>query len=324
MISTNVIITYGPLLLGLLYILILLIKKVSKKKLMLNIIIVILVILIIFLIRGPFLMIKSNTIISDENNTEITTTISTTTTTQTTTTIKPTTVQSSTKTTTKKITTTQKVDIQKEVDPSELIGTSSKGYKIEYQNGAYYVDGYLIANKTYALNENWVPTNTHIKITESMKGFCRECIDNEAYKAWQEMKSDASALGLKLWIQSGYRGYYYQRDLYNQYVNRKGKAAADKSSARPGHSEHQTGLAFDLNTITTSFKDTAEGKWVANNCYLYGYIIRYPEGKSDETGYIFEPWHIRYVGKELAKELYNNGTWRTMEEYFGINSKYAN
>ena len=136
------------------------------------------------------------------------------------------------------------------------------------------------------------------------------------------MKSDAASLGLNLWAQSGYRSYDYQKELYENYVSKKGKAAADKSSARPGHSEHQSGLAFDLNTITTSFKDTAEGKWVANNAYLYGYIIRYPENKTDETGYIFEPWHIRYVGKELAKALYNGGDWITMESYFGITSKY--
>jgi D-alanyl-D-alanine carboxypeptidase len=138
------------------------------------------------------------------------------------------------------------------------------------------------------------------------------------------MKSDATALGLNIWAQSGYRSYSYQKDLYDSYVNRKGKEKADTSSARPGASEHQTGLALDLNTITTSFKDTKEGKWVNDNCYLYGYIIRYPENKTDETGYIFEPWHIRYVGKDLAKKLYNNGSWITLESYFGIESKYEN
>ena len=136
------------------------------------------------------------------------------------------------------------------------------------------------------------------------------------------MKSDASSIGLNLWAQSGYRSYDYQNDLYNGYIKRNGKKAADTFSARPGASEHQTGLAFDLNTITNSFKDTAEGKWVNKNCYLYGYILRYPEGKTNETGYIYEPWHIRFVGKELAKKLYNNGNWITMEDYFGIDSKY--
>ena len=138
------------------------------------------------------------------------------------------------------------------------------------------------------------------------------------------MKSDAAALNLNLWAQSGYRSYDYQNDLYNSYVKRRGKTAADTFSARPGHSEHQSGLAFDLNTIDSSFKNTDEGKWVAKNAYLYGYILRYPEGKTNETGYIYEPWHIRYVGKELAKALYNNGNWITMESYFGVTSEYDN
>lgn len=197
---------------------------------------------------------------------------------------------------------------------------TSKGYEIEYRDGAYYIANILIANKTYMLSKDWVPTNPIKEIPTS--GFDRNPLDKDAYQAWLEMKSDAAALNLNLWAQSGYRSYNYQKDLYEGYVNKKGKEAADKSSARPGASEHQTGLAFDLNTITTSFKDTEEGKWVNNNCYLYGYIIRYPEGKTNETGYIFEPWHIRYVGKELAKKLYNNGNWITLEEYLGIDSKY--
>ncbi len=310
----NSIITYGSILLGILYIITILMRKKPNQKIMPNIIIIVIIILLINLVKGPIVNKFDKKV--QENSTTTTTTITTTTMTTTTT-------SATTTTTTKKVTTTEKKEELTNIDPYTLVGTSTKGYSIEYREGAFYVDGYLIANKTYFLSNNWVPTNTHTKITESMKGFCRECIDNEAYEAWKQMKSDAQALGLNLWIQSGYRGYYYQKNLYNGYVNKKGKAAADKSSARPGHSEHQTGLAFDLNTITTSFKDTAEGIWVANNCYLYGYIIRYPEGKTNETGYIFEPWHIRYVGKELAKELYNDGSWRTMEEYFGIDSKYA-
>ena len=194
--------------------------------------------------------------------------------------------------------------------------------EITYKDGAYYVDGYLIVNKTYDLQSTWKPKNVWKSVPSS--GFAKEPLDKDAYNAWKDMLSDSKAVGLNLWAQSGYRSYDYQKDLYNSYVKRKGKAAADKSSARPGNSEHQTGLAFDLNTITTAFKDTAEGKWVKNNCYLYGYILRYPENSTDKTGYIFEPWHIRYVGKDLAKKLYNNGNWITMEEYFGLKSEYPN
>ena len=103
---------------------------------------------------------------------------------------------------------------------------------------------------------------------------------------------------------------------------RDGKQEADTYSARPGHSEHQTGLAFDLNTIDDSFANTAEGKWINDNCYRYGLILRYPKGKEEITGYQYESWHLRYVGKELAQKLYNNGNWMTLEEHFNITSKY--
>ncbi len=262
-----------------------------------------------------------------ENNKEVNQ-VTTTNKATTSTTTKTTSTTAKITTTTKKTTTTTK---KVEDKPGELIGTSSKGYKIEYKDGAYYVDGYLIANKTYHLASDWVPTNTHKTITASMDGFCRECIEKTAYNAWNEMKADASSIGYNMWIQSGYRGYYYQKDLYNGYVKRKGKEAADKSSARPGASEHQTGLAFDICVsdssgtypcISSGFNNTAPALWLKDNCYKYGYILRYPEGKTNETGYIHESWHFRYVGKELAQKLYNGGNWITMEDYFGIDSKY--
>ena len=136
------------------------------------------------------------------------------------------------------------------------------------------------------------------------------------------MRSDAAALGLNLWVQSGYRSYERQEYLYNNYVARDGKTAADTYSARPGHSEHQSGYAFDLNTITDAFANTKEGKWVDDNAYKYGFVIRYPKGKEGATGYKYESWHLRYVGKDLAEKLYNNGDWISMEEYFGIDSQY--
>lgn len=296
--------------------------KIKPKKLLLNIIVVILLINIIMVILNKNKLNKE----INEKQTETTTIMATTTIT---TTKAPTTTKTTTNTTSKVTTKTTEIVNNNHMNSNELIGTSSKGYSIEYKNGAYYVGGYLIANKTYFLTSDWVPTGTHKKITTSMDGFCRECIDETAYQAWLEMKSDAAAIGYTMWIQSGYRGYYYQKDLYNGYVKRKGQAAADKSSARPGASEHQTGLAFDIcvsgyECINSGFNNTAPAKWLAENAYLYGYILRYPEGKTDETGYIHESWHFRYVGKELAKALYNDGDWITMENYFGINSKYAN
>ena len=137
------------------------------------------------------------------------------------------------------------------------------------------------------------------------------------------MKADALAVGFNLWIQSGYRPYVLQEKLYNNYVSRDGKAEADRYSARPGYSEHQTGLCFDINNPSKSFNGTEEAKWINDNAYRYGYILRYPKGKESETGYMYESWHVRYVGKELAEKLYNNGDWITLEDYLGITSEYA-
>ncbi len=139
-------------------------------------------------------------------------------------------------------------------------------------DGLTYFDGILIVNKTYPLPADYAPG-----------------VDDEAQKAFDKMQADAADLGLNIYISSGFRSYDYQAGLYQRYVDRDGKAAADRYSARPGHSEHQTGLAFDLNTITDEFKDTDEGKWVAANCYKYGFIIRYPADKEDVTGYMYEP-----------------------------------
>ena len=183
--------------------------------------------------------------------------------------------------------------------------TTSKGFSGITKDGVTYIDGYLIANKTYSLPSSYG------------KG-----LTSETQSAFNKMSSAAKAEGLNIYIVSGFRSYDYQKGLYNRYVNRDGKAAADTYSARAGHSEHQSGLSMDLNSVSNSFAKTPEGKWLANNCYKYGFILRYPEGKINETGYIYEPWHFRYVGTELAEKLYNGGDWITMEAYFGITSEY--
>ncbi len=103
-------------------------------------------------------------------------------------------------------------------------------------------------------------------------------------------------------------------------MNKDGKAEADRYSARPGYSEHQSGLAMDLNSVDDSFAYTKEAKWIAENCSKYGFIIRYPKGKEPITGYIYEPWHVRYLGTELAEKVTTSGL--TLEEYFGITSFY--
>lgn len=203
----------------------------------------------------------------------------------------------------------------------ESIGTSSEGYDIYTIDDITYVDGYLITNKTYALPEDYEPEDTYA-CAIGVSHVCNDCINNTAYEAWKDMQADAEELGLSLYILSGYRPYVTQERIYNNYVEQDGKEEADTYSARPGHSEHQTALCFDVNSTSQRFANTAEGKWIAKNAYRYGFILRYPEGKTDETGYIYEAWHLRYVGTDLSYKLYNNGDWITLEDYFGLTSEY--
>jgi len=142
-----------------------------------------------------------------------------------------------------------------------------------------------------------------------------------AYEALKELfKAAQEEEGYELHARSGYRSYYTQASLYSSYVENNGQAAADKFSAKPGQSEHQTGLAMDITCeavnyrLDESFGETEEGKWVAANAHRFGYIIRYPKEKEDITGYMYEPWHIRYLGTELAEKVYDSGL--TLEEYF--------
>ena len=130
--------------------------------------------------------------------------------------------------------------------------------------------------------------------------------------------------GFEIYGISGYRSYDRQYEIYATNLINKGTRHTNLYSASPGNSEHQTGLATDINTANSSdhFENTKEYEWLQNNAYKYGFIIRYPLGKEDITEYIYEPWHLRYVGIDLATKLYNDGNWITLEEYFGIDSKY--
>lgn len=172
-------------------------------------------------------------------------------------------------------------------------------------NGLTYIKGILVVNKTYSIPSTYNPG-----------------VNAEAQTAFNQMAAAASKEGLTLSVVSGFRSYTVQQNLYNNYVAQDGKANADRYSARPGHSEHQTGLAFDVNSVSQSFENTAEGKWLAANCSKYGFIIRFPKGKESITGYMYEPWHIRYLGVSTAEAIQKSGL--TLEEYLGINSVYAN
>ena len=147
--------------------------------------------------------------------------------------------------------------------------------------------------------------------------------DPVAKAALESMLEAGKAAGFNYNAFSGFRSYEYQTTLYNRYVNRDGKANADRYSARPGYSEHQTGLAFDIGEVnrqdlwlTEEFGETPAGQWLMNNAHHYGFILRYPKGKEHITGFMYESWHYRYVGVEHATTIYNANT--TLEEYLNI------
>jgi zinc D-Ala-D-Ala carboxypeptidase len=143
----------------------------------------------------------------------------------------------------------------------------------------------------------------------------------EAAQAMRDMIAAAAAQGLILSVQSAYRSYDYQVDTFRNQVARFGEERAEIQVARPGYSEHQTGLAADVGgggcDIESCFATTAEGQWVAAHGAEFGWVVRYPDGAQDVTGYKYEPWHVRYVGATLATELQRTGT-RTLEEFFGL------
>lgn len=164
------------------------------------------------------------------------------------------------------------------------------------------VNGIPIANKTYPVPADYNPG-----------------LLNETYDAFLELKQAAYEEGLEINFMSGFRSYGEQTEVYKGWYEIY-STEADRVSARPGHSEHQLGLAIDVNSIEFTFADTPEGLWLAENCWKYGFIIRYKEGTEHITGYMYEPWHIRYLGDELAEEVHFSGL--TLEEYLGIDSYY--
>ena len=174
-------------------------------------------------------------------------------------------------------------------------------------------DGILVlCNKYNQLPKNYVPS----LVTMTSKYSTGGSLHPVAYKAFKEMVDVARSDGIKIYNVSAYRSYWTQHYLYNRYVNRDGILKADTYSARPGHSEHQTGLATDINTASSSahFENTKEYAWLIENSYKYGFILRYPKGKEYITGYKYEPWHYRYVGIEVATYIYEHNI--TFEEYY--------
>ncbi|HQM01916.1 MAG TPA: D-alanyl-D-alanine carboxypeptidase family protein, partial [Ruminococcus flavefaciens] len=178
-------------------------------------------------------------------------------------------------------------------------------FTIRTIRGVTYVGGIIVVNKSYSVPESY----------NSSGG-----INLTAKKQFERLADEAKSQGLNIYISSGYRSYGTQSSIYQDNVSKYGEAIADTFSARPGYSEHQTGLAIDVNTVDDSFAGTPEARWLADHAHEYGFIIRYPEGKEDITGYQYEPWHIRYLGIDTATAVYNSGL--TLEEYLGIDSYY--
>ncbi|MBR0137393.1 MAG: M15 family metallopeptidase [Erysipelotrichaceae bacterium] len=194
----------------------------------------------------------------------------------------------------------------------EISGSQATYFKTDngfagYQkDGVTYIDGILIANKTYSLPENYGDG-----LTEEFIG------------AYNRMKTAAANDGIELTIVSGYRSWKLQDALFKMYCEDDGEAEALMYSAKPGHSEHQTGLAADMGVTEETFETTKEFKWLNENAWKYGFILRYTKDGVYYTGYQYEPWHFRYVGENLAKILYNDGNWLNIEQYFGISSQYS-
>lgn len=177
----------------------------------------------------------------------------------------------------------------------------------------------VIVNKYYKLNKDYEPDDL-TKISSKYSSGSNQKLRKEAAIKFEEMASDALKENLKIYAGSTYRSYSYQLGLYNRYVAQDGFDEAETYSARAGYSEHQLGLAVDILNGKWSYlsEKDKEYDWLINNSYKYGFILRYPRNKEYVTGYVFEDWHFRYLGIELATKVYNSGL--TYDEYVARNS----
>ena len=176
-------------------------------------------------------------------------------------------------------------------------------------------DTLILVNKVYYLEEDFeVPNIVNMSVRYAFSG---RQIRQDVYYNFVDMAIDAKKEGLTLVANSTFRTYATQEKTYNNYKTNKGSDYADSYAARPGHSEHQTGLAIDISTLNSTsenFEDTEEFKWLQDNSYRYGFILRYPEGKEHLTGFDYESWHYRFVGLEVAKKIHEENI--TFDEYY--------
>ena len=212
-----------------------------------------------------------------------------------------------------------------EPDPWEPTGVTTEP-AAEAEEPEYYFDkndpNLVLVNKETTVDENYEPEEL-VYIDESMRASDRapqyQRMQPEAAEAFEALVNAAADEGLTIKVTTAYRPYSYQADLYYYYLAVKGEEWTEQYSAPPGTSEHQTGLAADVSCeeigyeLDVSFADTAEGAWIAEHVAEYGYILRYQEGMEEITGYSYEPWHIRYVGRSAAKVITEKGI--TLEEF---------
>lgn len=202
--------------------------------------------------------------------------------------------------------------------PDRTIATNDKGVAVVTNADSRLV----LANKQRNLPSDYEPNDLVIpKVSFSFSGDSpKKKLRKEAAEALESLFGAASEAKIDLKVVSAYRSYATQKSLFSYYVNQHGEAEAARFSARPGQSEHQTGLSLDVSSASVgygleeSYGETKEGKWLVAHAAEHGFIIRYPKDKENVTGYTYEPWHIRYVGEEVAKHVMDKGI--TLEEFF--------
>lgn len=197
---------------------------------------------------------------------------------------------------------------EENINPKKVINTVNEDYTI-------------LVNKTNVLRSNYTPKNLVKLNIEFLSDTSNEarCMEKKAADSLEDLVATAKKENIILIGSSAYRSYKSQLRILKEETDKKGVDYADKYVAKPGQSEHQSGLAIDVTNRVRCFDKTSkEAQWLANNAYKFGFILRYPDGKEDITGYNYEPWHIRYVGKDIAKEIYMKNI--TLEEYLSYKS----